>query len=162
MATDERLREEQKDLSSLAGAPENRLAARQSGIAATMKDHELISAIRDNSDLRTPEDVEKAAHATLSVLGQRLSGGAPLNLGSQLPTTFAEDLAVVGEGERFTLDEFYSRVARIEGTDVDHARHHARAVMAGVRTAVERTEFDNLLAQLPADYDDLVFTGPVH
>ncbi|MDY6997663.1 MAG: DUF2267 domain-containing protein [Actinomycetota bacterium] len=127
-----------------------------------MKDHELISAIRTNSDLATSEDVEAAAHATLSVLGQRLAGGTPLNIGSQLPGAFADHLAVVGEGERFTLDEFYRRVARIEGTDADHARHHARAVMAGLRTAVERSEFDNMLAQLPADYDDLVFTGPVH
>lgn len=127
-----------------------------------MKDDELLSAIRKNSDLDSPQDVERAAHATLSVLGQRLAGGQPLNLGSQLPPTFAEDLAVVGAGERFSLDEFYERVAHLEGTDPDEARRHARAVLAGVRSAVDRNEYDKMLAQLPSDYADLVSTGPVH
>jgi uncharacterized protein (DUF2267 family) len=127
-----------------------------------MKDDELISAIRKNSDLDTPHDLEKAAHATLSVLGQRLAGGQPLHLGAQLPKTFADDLAVEGEGERFSLDEFYDRVARAEGTDKDNARRHARAVMAGMKSAVDRNEFEKMLSQLPSDYADLVGTGPVH
>jgi uncharacterized protein (DUF2267 family) len=127
-----------------------------------MKDDELISAIRKNSDLDSPQDVEKAAHATLTVLGQRLAGGQPLHLGAQLPTSFAQDLAVVGEGERFSLDEFYERVAREEGTGKDDARRHARAVMAGVKSAVDRNEYEKMLSQLPSDYADLVSTGPVH
>ncbi|RDH76444.1 DUF2267 domain-containing protein [Mycolicibacterium moriokaense] len=127
-----------------------------------MKDHELVAAIRDNSDLDNAEQAETAAHATLSVLARRLTGGQPLNLGSQLPTGFAGDLAVVGEGERFSLEEFYGRVADAEGCGMVDARNHARAVMAGVRSAVDRSEWDAMVAQLPEDYADLVFSGPVH
>ena len=127
-----------------------------------MKDDELISAIRKNSNLDKPQDVEKAVHATLSVLGQRLAGGQPLHLGAQLPKSFADDLAVTGQGERFSLDEFYDRVARAEGVDKDDARRHARAVMAGVKSAVDRNEFEKMLSQLPSDFADLVSTGPVH
>jgi uncharacterized protein (DUF2267 family) len=127
-----------------------------------MKDDELISAIRTNSDLDDRDEVQRAAHATLTVLGQRLAGGEPLDLGSQLPTSFGESLAVVGEGERFSLDEFYDRVGRMEGTAHEDARRHARAVMAGVKAAVDRNEWEDMLAQLPAEYSDLVFTGPVH
>lgn len=127
-----------------------------------MKDDELISAIRKNSDLDDPDQVMRAAHATLTVLGQRLAGGEPLHLGAQLPTTFAKELATEGAGERFSLDEFYQRVASEEGTNKDDARRHARAVMAGVRSAVDRNDFDKMLAQLPGEYSDLVFTGPVH
>ena len=127
-----------------------------------MKDYELISAIRKNSNLTTPDDVERATHATLSVLGQRLSGGQPLNLGSQLPEVFAGDLAVVGHGESFGVEEFYRRVANQEGTDLAHARQHARAVLAGLRSAVDSNEYANMLSQLPSDYADLVSTGVVH
>jgi uncharacterized protein (DUF2267 family) len=127
-----------------------------------MKDDELISAIRKNSDLDDPDEVVRAAHATLSVLGKRLAGGEPLDLGSQLPTTFARELAVEGKGERFSVNDFYDRVAREEGTTKEDARRHARAVMAGVRSAVDPNEWQDMVSQLPDDYADLVFTGPVH
>ncbi len=38
---------------------------------------------------------------------------------------------------------------------------NTRAVAAAIKAAVEPGEFDNLTAQLPADYEDLLGTGPV-
>lgn len=102
-----------------------------------MNDDELISAIQENSDLDDRDEVERAAYATLTVLGLRLAGG-------------------------FSLDDFYDRVGRLEGTGHDEARRHARAVMAGVKAAIDRYEWDNILDQLPADYADLMVAGPVH
>jgi uncharacterized protein (DUF2267 family) len=125
-----------------------------------VNDEELIAAIRDNSDLDDPEAVERAAHATLTVLGLRLAGGEPIDLGNQQPTSLARSLAAVGEGEQFSLDEFYDRVGQLEGVGHDDARRHARAVMAGVRAAVDDNEWENMLAALPTEYADLVSTGP--
>lgn len=113
-----------------------------------MNDEELISAIRENSDLDDSDEVERAAYATLTVLGQRLASGKP-----KLPA---------GEGGSFSVDEFYDRVGRLEGTQHDDARQHARAVMAGVKAAIDRSEWDIILDQLPADYADLVLAGPAH
>lgn len=125
-----------------------------------MNDAELIAAIRDNSDLDDPEEAERAAHATLTVLGLRLAGGEPIDLGSQQPTSLGQSLAAVGEGEQFSLDEFYDRVGKLEGIGHDDARRHARAVMAGVKAAVDDNEWENMLAALPVEYTDLVVTGP--
>ena len=126
-----------------------------------MNDEDLIAAIRDNSELDDLEEAERAAHATLTVLGLRLAGGEPLDLDSQLPS-LGQSLAAVGEGQQFTMDEFYDRVGQLEGIGHDDARRHARAVMAGVRAAVDSHEWENMIAVLPAEYADLVFTGPAH
>ena len=115
-----------------------------------MNDAELVAAIRNNSDLDDPEEVERAAHATLTVLGLRLAGGEPIDLGSQQPTSLGRSLAAVGEGEQFSLDEFYDRVGswRASGTTT---RVGMRAVMAGVKAAVDDNESEDMLAALPAE-----------
>lgn len=102
-----------------------------------MNDDELIAAIRENSDLDDRDEVERAAYATLTVLGLRLA-------------------------RRFPLDEFYDRVGQLEGTTHHDARRHARAVMAGVKAAIDRYEWDTMFDQLPADYADLMVARPVH
>jgi uncharacterized protein (DUF2267 family) len=129
-----------------------------------MKDEELISAIRKNSDLDDVERIKEAARATLSVLGQRVSGEEPRHLGAQLPPTFGEMLPNEGGGESFDLDEFYRRVAEMEGHGCSNqdARRHAKAVVAAVKSAVTPGEFDDLVSQLPSEYGELVGTGPVH
>ena len=127
-----------------------------------MDDADLISAIQQNSELDDPDEVERAAHATLTVLGLQLAAGEPLDLGGRRPTSRGPSLAVVGEGERFSLKDFYDHVGQLEGTEPDDARRHARAVMAGIKAAVEPYEWESMLVQLPAEYSDLVFTDPVH
>jgi hypothetical protein len=110
-----------------------------------MKDEVLFSAIRNNSDLEQDDEIERAAYATLTVLGLCLATGEPLDPSRQ-----------------FSLDEFYDRVGELEGIGRDDARQHARAVMVGVKAAVDPFEWDNMVSQLPADYADLVFGAPVH
>ena len=114
-----------------------------------MKDEELIAAIREHSDLNDSDEVERAAYATLTVLGLRLANGEQAS-------------PAAGGGGRFSMAEFYDRVGQLEGTGHDDARQHARAVMAGVKAAIDRNEWDALLDQLPADYADLVLAGPPH
>jgi uncharacterized protein (DUF2267 family) len=94
-----------------------------------MKDEELISAIRKNSDLDDVERIREAAR-----------------------------------GESFDLQEFYRRVAEMEGHGCSNqdARRHAKAVVAAVKSAVAPGEFDDLVSQLPSEYGELVSTGPVH
>ncbi|QKW36967.1 DUF2267 domain-containing protein [Actinomadura sp. NAK00032] len=126
-----------------------------------MKEHELVSAVREGGRIDTPEHAERAIKATLTVLGQRLAGEQSHDLASQVPPRLAEALPAEGGGEAFGLEEFYRRVAQKEGTEQRQARQHARAVIAAVKASVNPGLFEHLVTQLPAEYDDLLGTQPV-
>jgi uncharacterized protein (DUF2267 family) len=126
-----------------------------------MKDDEFISAVKTTSGIDDNDHCTDAIRATLTVLGQRVAGGQPHNLAAQLPATVGSYLPAEGAGESFSVDEFYERVAQAEGCRTQDARRHARAVMAAIRSAVEPGEFEDLTAQLPGDYADLLGISPV-
>lgn len=128
-----------------------------------MKEHEIISAVRQSAGLDTPEHAEQAVRATLRMLGSRLAGGETSDLAAQLPPGIAEVLPASGPGERFGLDEFYQRVAENEGwgCTAEQARQHARAVLAAIKASVTPGEFEDLTDQLPDEYADLLGIEPV-
>ncbi|WP_158851313.1 DUF2267 domain-containing protein [Saccharothrix deserti] len=129
-----------------------------------MKEHELVSAVRESTGIGSTDDAERAVRATLQVLGRRLTGGETRHLASQLPPALSSALPEEGAGERFGVEEFYQRVAAEEGRDCTprQARQHARAVVTALRNTLPQGEVDDFAAQLPADYADLLSTGPVH
>jgi uncharacterized protein (DUF2267 family) len=129
-----------------------------------MKEHELVSAVRESTGISSTDDAEQAVRATLQVLGQRLAGGETRHLASQLPPALADVLPEQGGGERFDVEEFYRRVAAEEGGDCtpQQARQHARAVVTAMRNTLPPGEVNDFATQLPADYGDLLSTGPVH
>jgi uncharacterized protein (DUF2267 family) len=57
------------------------------------------------------------------------------------------------------LNEFFERVSSHEGTALPVAVHHARAVASVLRDAVSAGEIDDVLAQLPEDYEPLFESG---
>lgn len=128
-----------------------------------MKAEEIIAAVQETARTDTREHTEDAVRATLAVLGERLSGGEPADLASQLPPALAEAIPTEGKGERFGLEEFYRRVADREGQDctVEEARRHARATVAAIKAAVTDSEFEELASQLPDEYAELLGTEPV-
>ncbi|MDT3442345.1 MULTISPECIES: DUF2267 domain-containing protein [unclassified Pseudofrankia] len=123
-----------------------------------MKQDQLVSAIRVTGGFESARQAETAMRATLTVLGERISGGETRNLASQLPAAFAEALPPRGGGERFDVQEFYRRVAQLEGDACTEpkARRHARAVVAALKASVSPSEFEDVAGQLPADYADLL------
>lgn len=128
-----------------------------------MQEHEIVSAVKNTSGLDSTDHAKDATRATLRVLGRRLAGGEPGDLASQLPPALAEALPESGAGETFGVEEFYRRVAEEEGRGCtqDGAREHARAVVATLKAGVSESEFAEVETQLPADYEDLLATGPV-
>ncbi|WP_020500354.1 DUF2267 domain-containing protein [Sciscionella marina] len=129
-----------------------------------MKDYEIIAAVRRTVGLSDDEHARNATEATLTVLGQRLAGNEPADLAAQLPPSVAEALPESGGRGTFGLEEFCRRVGDAEGRGCtqDAAREHARAVVAALKAGVSRGEFDDLIAQLPADYrQDLLTTAPI-
>jgi uncharacterized protein (DUF2267 family) len=108
-----------------------------------------------------PEDkAEEVARATLKTLADRITGGEADDLAAQLPTPLKDTLTKAqDEAERFDVDEFIRRVSERAHVDPDTARTGAMATLATVREAVTPGEFDDVTAQLPKEYRELV--GPM-
>lgn len=56
------------------------------------------------------------------------------------------------EAEAFSYDEFVNRVAQRSGRDTEAAEAALDAVMATIRDAVTPGEFEDLLSQLPTEF----------
>jgi uncharacterized protein (DUF2267 family) len=108
-----------------------------------------------------PEDkAEEVARATLQTLADRITGGEADDLAAQLPVPLKDALIKQKEdAERFDVDEFIRRVSERAHVDPDTARTGAMATFSTVREAVTPGEFDDITAQLPQEYRELV--GPM-
>ncbi len=127
-----------------------------------MKYDEFIKEVQTRGNMESREEAEKATRATLETLAERLAGGEPHDLASQLPPELAGYLRYEGEetSEPFSLDEFFERVTRRdEGVDQPRAVYHARVVMEVLGDAVTRGEMDHVRSQLPSEYDPLFEAG---
>lgn len=126
-----------------------------------MKHDEFIGQVQHRARLSSRGEAERATRATLETLAERLAGGEADDLAAQLPPEIAHHLksACAGMGERFSLHEFFQRVAQREGVDVAKATYHARAVMEVLNEAVSTGEMDDVRAQLPAEFAKLFEAG---
>ncbi|BBL81210.1 hypothetical protein RxyAA322_30640 [Rubrobacter xylanophilus] len=126
-----------------------------------MKYEEFIAEVRRRASLGSDGEAEAASQATLRTLAERLAGGEPHDLASQLPRELAEYARYEGEqkSDPFSLEEFYRRVAEREGVGVADASRHARVVMEVVREAVTAGELGDVRSQLPAEYGPLFGEG---
>ncbi len=115
---------------------------------------EQIEATQPVSD--TQRAAESAIAATLETLSERLTGGEAADLAAQLPEELQTPLQRAPEAaESLSLEEFYQRVAEREGLDTETARNDASAVMTVLRLAVTPGELDNVMAQLPSEFNVL-------
>src|SRR5260370_16536893 len=90
-----------------------------------MKHDEFIGRVQHHARLPSRGDAERATRATLETLGERLAGGEPKDLASQLPPEIGLHLLRCGgKGERFSLDEFYRRVSEREGQNLPRDSFH--------------------------------------
>ena len=127
-----------------------------------MKYDEFIKEVQTRGHMESRDEAEKATKATLETLAERLAGGEPHDLASQLPPELAEYLRYEGEetSDPFSLDEFFERVTqRDEGVDQPRAVYHARVVMEVLGDAVTQGEMDHVRSQLPEEYEPLFEAG---
>jgi uncharacterized protein (DUF2267 family) len=122
-----------------------------------MKYDEFISQVSKRANIDSREAAERAVAATLETLGQRLAGGEPKDLASQLPPEIAMFLQQPdsGSGEAFSVDEFFWRVSQREGVDLTEATFHARVILGLLSESVTMGEIQNVQAQLPNDFAQL-------
>ena len=121
-----------------------------------MQFNEFLGEVRERTQLPTTGHALAATRATLETLGERLAGGEPKDLASQLPQgiahfVIAHHASTMLTGQHFDLREFLARVGRREGVPAEIAARHAQAVLEVVKEAVSPGEIEQVRAQLPED-----------
>jgi uncharacterized protein (DUF2267 family) len=103
------------------------------------------------------DQAETIARATLETLADRISGGEANDLADQLPEGLDDPLRKTREHpESFGLGEFVQRVTARAGVDGVLASAGVRAVLTTLREAVPAEEFQDMVAQLPKDFWQVV------
>jgi uncharacterized protein (DUF2267 family) len=123
-------------------------------------DH-FVGQVQHRARLGALSDAVRAIRATLTTLSERLDPGEAKDLASQLPEEigFYMLAGTVTGGERFSIGEFFDRVAARERVDLPVAVYHARAVFEVVREAVSPGEIRDVLSELPEDFRAVVLSG---
>ncbi len=127
-----------------------------------MKYDEFIKEVQDRGHMDSREEAEKATRATLEALAERLAGGEPHDLASQLPPELAQYLRYEKEetSNPLSLDEFFERVnERDPGVDLPRAAYHARVVVDVLEDAVTQGVMEHVRSQLPEEYGPLFEAG---
>lgn len=123
-----------------------------------MKHDEFIKHVQSVAQLNSREEAERATHATLETLKERIVGNEASQLAAQLPKELGEYLrGREGEdGQYFRLEEFIQRVSEKEGVEPTAAANHVRAVFSVLQQAVTPGEFADVRANLSDDYEDVL------
>ena len=122
-----------------------------------MQYEEFIDRVRQQAELGSFSEAETATRATLTTLGEYLTGGEGLDLASQLPQGLSEHLRRQPPDRAmfFSLNDFLQEVGEREGVNTDVASAHARAVMSVVQEAVSEGEMEDVRRQFPSEFDPL-------
>lgn len=117
-----------------------------------MNRSEFVDSVARRSGIPQPQ-AEALTRATLQTLAERLTAGEAKDLGEQLPRELRDDLCQAqGGAEPFGLAEFIQRVSARAGVDTTLAGRSLPAVFKTICKEVTSEEFDDLLAQLPAEF----------
>lgn len=130
------------------------MVRRSDDVGSEMEYQAFIGRIQDRTGLGEQASLQ-VVQATFTTLSDRLAGGAPSNLGSELPERVKTFLAEEGRGEVFGFAEFKTRLAARMDAEPDVAIRHAQAVVDVVRQAVSGQVVDRVADQLPDDYAPL-------
>lgn len=120
-----------------------------------MQYSDFIGQVQSRARMDSQGAAVKATRATLETLAERLAGNQPKHLAAQLPEEIGTYLGETGQGDSFSVQEFYNRVANRENVDTTDAQFHARAVIDVIRDAISGGELDHVRDQLPDDYAPL-------
>ncbi|GAB3808504.1 DUF2267 domain-containing protein [Micromonospora zhanjiangensis] len=121
----------------------------------------MIDLVARRTDLPSEQAVD-LTRVTLEALNERITAGEALDLAAQLPKPLQGLLRPPDEtAEAFTADELIRRVGREAGLPGPAAETGVRAVFATLREALPGGGFDELTADLPADFRDLAQPAPV-
>ncbi|MFG2606346.1 DUF2267 domain-containing protein [Streptomyces sp. NPDC048514] len=133
-----------------------------------MHHEELIGKVQVLAHLPDRNTAERAAHAVVSTLSERLPAGLARHVAAQLPPDMAAAMREAtgrsgtgsgATGERFGLTAFAGRVADRAGTDEETALRDAVAVLEVLDAALAPELTERMAGALPADIRELLPVG---
>ncbi|MFS8478828.1 MAG: DUF2267 domain-containing protein [Micromonosporaceae bacterium] len=120
---------------------------------------DFINAVASRTAVSTAQ-ASTITEATLRTLADRISGGEANDLADQLPEGLDDylrkPLPARETAQPFGLGEFVQRVAARAGVDGVLASSGVRAVLTTMRETVSADEFDDMVAQLPKEFWQVV------
>lgn len=116
---------------------------------------EFVGQLQHRLELAEEGRAVRAARATLSTLGERITEGEANDLASPLPMEIDRFLREAESGQRFDFDEFVDRVAEREEVERSDAVYHAKVVLALVGEVTPGNEMNQVRGQLPEEFDPL-------
>src|SRR5262245_39723749 len=121
-----------------------------------MEYEQIIEVIRRAAGGLSSDEAERAAHATLQTLAERLPRSEALHILRELPTELKPWIYTATDAAAFDIDDFLIKVADREDTDVETALRHARAVFFALGDALSAAEVAHLAVSLPQNFAPLV------
>jgi len=120
---------------------------------------EFVDLVQKNSHLPDRGDAERVTRVTLETLGEVLRDSERDKLASQLPKEMKSFL-YLRDYDLYQLQEFYRRVGARSDSGYHDAAERAKAVMAALSQAITPGQMDEVLAELPDEYKDLLKKEP--
>lgn len=124
-----------------------------------MEYQEFVPKVREYTQLDRA-NAEQAIMATLETLSGRLSRVHRRHMAAQLPDELKSLFLKSAKTERFLPEEFYNRVAARSGVRFHDAFKNARAVIRTLNEAMAPGELDDILSEIPDEYNELFGRQP--
>ncbi len=121
---------------------------------------EFLEKARARAGLGSQQQASRCVAAFLRTLGERLYRTERDKLAAQLPDELKPQLFGHDNTDEFLLEEFYNRMAARCGLRYGEAVHRTRAIASVLREAVSEGQIDDVLAGLPASFDEVFGRKP--
>jgi uncharacterized protein (DUF2267 family) len=125
-----------------------------------MDEAEFYDRVEERAEFESEGEALAITHATLEAFSERISEGQARDLTEELPRPIAESLTHHhGNPAELSLAEFVERIEAHDEVDATLDERDGR-IAAVLGTLAEATEgFDDLRAQLPSEFEELVDSG---
>lgn len=124
-----------------------------------MEYDEFVREVQHRACLPSRGDGVRAIQATFKTLAERLHPRQPSDLAAELPPELGTFLIHGETTERFSVDDFFLRVAAKETADLADAVHHGRTLIDVQWERVSRHEMHDVCSGPTADYTRLFEAG---
>ncbi len=128
-----------------------------------MEYKELVQHVQETAELGTPQEAITVIEAVLGTLGELLSPSERRHLATQLPKPLKSTAQrwverpprEMTRPHRFSLEEFYNRVAARSELRYPAAVKCSQAVMGALQQAISQGELADIFRELPSEYEEL-------